>query len=340
MIDRTPSLQQPDRDIHGVHVVSEHIFCHRAALNTYLDSYEDRGQDASILRLDYQPCYDLHELERRLAQATTAIWQLGIAAVVFVVIGALLGNYYHWPFTWAGLAGSLILLHSLVKRIPTVLSLQADCRAARTTGQQEPSARMPHDEPIGWWAMRAAGFEPTPCDELLVDEELNIQGRPWRILRKGDLAIPAYVGSGADNITPQQRSRIAAYCHLVEQNEGKQSPYGIILIPGTFTGTAVKPTTEDLDRVRQALQQLPRTVDDYLRHRRAPGPPQIWSICAGCPHGAPRKLATGHSDTTSLGTVVKPYRRKSPIDRCHYHSSCGDRFGWVPPHEQAIALQL
>ena len=324
----------------GVHVVSEFIFCERAGLNAYLNSVEDRGWDTAILRLDYQPSYELQELERLLDEAARTCWHFAGAAALSFVLGLALGKFVHWSFYAAGVLGCIVVARFFLQELPTVRRLLADHRAARRGVADEPNPQLPHDEPIGWWSLRAAGFTSTPCTQLLIDKQMGIQGRPWRILRRGDLAIPAYVRQSDQQITDQQRARIAAYCHLIRENQGADAPYGIILDQGTFAGTAIKPNQNDLALIRRALRQIPGAFREYLRHGRMPPLPENESQCSGCHHGQPRLYNPRKSETVSLGVEVRAYRRKSPVTKKHYHSSCGDRFGWIPPHERAEELEL
>jgi hypothetical protein len=324
----------------SVHAVSEYIFCPLAGLNAYLECREDFGCEPSILRLDYQPPYEVSKLRQRLEALARAIWQLSGASAILLIIGALLAVFVHWIFFVAAVAASIFIGRTFIKLLPEVWKLLAALRAARGAKAQEPNPDFPHDELVDWWSLRAAGFESTPCTELLVDAELRLQGRPWRILSKGDLAIPAYVRTPRDEILPQQRARIAAYCHLIQKNQGANAPYGIILDQGTFTGTAIKPNQDDNRRWQQALRSLPSAAEDYLVHRRNPARPDPPHICRGCEHGRPRLLQLGKSTTKTMGSDVAPYQRRSPTNNRVYHSSCGDRFGWIPPHEKAESLQL
>ena len=69
----------------GVHVVSEYVFCPRAMLTTHAHTCEDHGEEPAILRLDYAPCYDVLELEAKLAKQSTLLWQLIVVVVAFTV---------------------------------------------------------------------------------------------------------------------------------------------------------------------------------------------------------------------------------------------------------------
>ena len=327
----------------GVHVVSEHIFCPRAMLTTHADSYEDVGEERSILRLDYAPCYELSELERKLDSRATLLWQLIALVATFATVGFLLSMFFHWSFLWAGLLAAVIPARFFLKEIRTTLRLLRDHRSVGQAKPIEPSELVPHDEAVNWWSLRAAGFVSHPVDELLVDDELTLKGRPWRILRRGPLAIPVFVRSGTNELRPQQRVRIAAYCHLIRVNERAESPFGIVLDRGTFEGIAVKPSEPDLQRLKRALRQIPRVLTDWLSIGSIPKPPMEsnYAPCWGCPHGKPRLYEPEVTETTCYDRKVTMYRTKTELRKDQvFHSPCGDHFGWIPPHELAEELQL
>lgn len=324
----------------NVHVLSEYVFCPRAALNSYLDDFDDSDDDA-ILRLNYQPVYDLVELERLLNQAATTLWQLALAALAFYVTGILLGRLVHWVWFWAGLVAACYMASTLVRQLPEVLRLLRIHRTMRIAIPALPSDTVWEDEPVNWWSLRAAGFVATPCPETLHDDERLLTGKPWRILRLGDeLAIPAYVRASEGEIRPQHRARIAGYCKLLRDNGYAASPYGIVLEPGTFEGTAVKPTDDNIQAVTQVAIEVMDVILNFQRHGVRPEAPSNPQICRTCPHGKPRQFKAGTSDTTSLDVTIKANRKRCPRNGRYYHSSCGDRFGWVAEHEEAKSLGL
>ena len=326
----------------GVHVVSEQIFCPRAMLSTQAESVEDVGQERSILRLDYTPSYEIAELEQKLAAQATLLWQLTAAVATFAVLGFLL-TLVHWSFFWAGLFAAAIPAWLFLQEMRTTWRLLQDQSAVARAKPIEPSELVPQDESVNWWSLRAAGFVSHPVDEMLVDEELGIRGRPWRILRRGPLAIPVYVRNGSDELRPQQRARIAAYCHLIRVNEHAESPLGIVLDRGTFAGLAVKPSAEDFQRIKRALRQIPRILTDWLTIGSIPSPPMEsnYAPCWRCPHGKPRLYEPEVTETTCYGRKVAMFRTKTDQQQGKiFHSRCGDHFGWIPPHELVDVLQL
>jgi hypothetical protein len=165
----------------------------------------------------------------------------------------------------------------------------------------------------------------------------RLTGRPWRVLRKGDLQIPVFrvTGEGPEVIYPKHTVRAAAYCALLDQSAGAKSPYAIALFAGTYNGWTLPNTPE----ARGFLDKVLDAVRTHLTPEMMIGPPASRKVCSGCPHGAPRPYRRGETETTLFGSPVRPHGSTGRDGRV-YHSACGDRFGWTPPHDEAVTLGL
>lgn len=327
----------------GVHVVSEHVFCPRAGLITHSETPQDEGVESSILRLDYAPNYELAENERQRAIQAALLWQYLAIALGFALLGFVLSLAVHWSFLYAGLLAAGLPVRYFWLELGKTWALLREQREAKLPDPLEPSAAIPQDESVNWWSLRAAGFVAHPVEETQVDADLKLVGKPWRILRRGNLAIPAFVRRSDKDLTPQQRVRIAAYCHLIQINEQAESPFGIVLDRGSFEGIAVKPADRDLERLRRALRQAPRILEDWLTRRTFPLPPHEsnFAPCSGCPHGKPIRFVPGETETSCYGARVPPFRMESPlVTGVTFHSPCGDHFQWIPKHDDAGELDL
>ena len=330
-------------DLISVHLVSEQIFCPRAMLIAHSRDEDDWGRESPVLRLSYSPSYELQELEQRLEAEARTLWQLLLVAIVLASSGFGLSIFFHPMFFWAGLLAAAIPARYFVLQIRHTLKLLRDHRRATEAPPDEPNPSVPIDQPVNWWSLRAAGFVPQPVDELLTDADLRLKGRPWRILRRGNLAIPAFVRSSTDELRPQQRARIAAYCHLIRANEGAESPYGIVLDRGTFEGLAVRPTDRDRRTMTKALQKIPHALKAWLQENAEPRPPveSDYAVCRNCPHGRPIRYAPEDTDTHCYGRRVPVYPTTTDgKKKVILHSPCGDIFHWIPEHELARSLEL
>lgn len=323
----------------SVHVLAEFVFCQRAAINAFLDDRPDEER-APILRLDYQPSYELHELQNRMEDLGKTIFRLSLVASTFFAAGLLLGYLVNAAIFLGGLAATIVVGRSVVRDIWGVIRLWQDYQAAEEAFADEPNIHVQSDEPVDWWSLLAAGFSSQKCHLPLADVDLRLIGRPWRILRRGNLAIPAYVRNTKQELKPQQKMRIVAYCHLIRQCQGADAPYGIILDPGTFGGTAVKASHRDMPLLRSNVNLIRRIIIDFLRHGQKPDPPLFLTVCHKCQHGCPRRVRIGKSETRSLGRVVPTFCCESRENEQEYHSNCGDRFAWLPHHGRADELKL
>jgi hypothetical protein len=159
---------------------------------------------------------------------------------------------------------------------------------------------------LNWWGMLSAGYEIIRLPEQLRDPDWRLAGKPWRVLRHGDLRIPVFKRrarsrENAENLGKQHYVRMTAYCHLLEKCENAASPYGIILFGDSYHGVTV-PNTAGRRRVME---------DSLLEARRVlikrDGPVNEQK-CVRCPFNSPR-------DATM--------------------PDCGDRFDWSPPARRA-----
>ena len=167
-----------------------------------------------------------------------------------------------------------------------------------------------HQEPqkIYWWNLIQAGYTQYAPSEAMGDPKWRLAGKPWRVLKKGNLRIPVFRKRSLDEkLYKQHFARIAAYCHLLETCEGGECPYGIVMLGSTLKGLTVpcrpparKAFHHGLIDARTMIRIIP---DSGLE----PGAPSNLNLCYGCPWGKPER-----------GADI---------------SACGMRFNWIPPHE-------
>jgi hypothetical protein len=322
----------------GVHVLSEFTFCARAGYIALGTEAVDRGDDYWLRpNLDYRPSYALYELRREILVASVQTLLLGIASgAVLVGCFLLLRAWSVLPLA-AGVALFVALAWPLSRSLARLLSLLAAWKRIRSLAPREPDPDATTPQPVIWWELLRAGFDPVRLPEPLDSPASRIAGRPWRILRKGDLQIPVFrvPGESPEQLYPKHAVRAAAYCALVERTVGARSPYAIALFAGTYNGWTFPNTPE----ARAFLDQVVSAARAYLEPDVTIGPPASTGICAGCPHGSPRVYRRSESETVLSGTLVRPHGRTGQDGRV-YHSTCGDQFGWTPPHDAATALGI
>jgi hypothetical protein len=322
----------------GVHVLSEFTFCARAGYIALGTEPTDLGDDYWLRpNLDYRPSYAVFELRREILAALVQTLLFGTtSAVVLVGCFLLLRAWSVVPLA-AGVVLFTVLAWPLSRSLSRLLSLLAAWKRIRSLEPREPDPDATTPQPVIWWELLRAGFDPVRLPEPLGSPASRIAGRPWRVLRKGDLQIPVFrvPGDSPEQLYPKHAVRAAAYCALVERTVGARSPYAIALFAGTYNGWTFPNTPE----ARAFLDQVVSAARAYLEPGVTIGPPHSTRICAGCPHGLPRVYRRAESETVLSGRLVRPHGRVAQDGRV-YHSTCGDQFDWTPPHDSTIALGI
>jgi hypothetical protein len=322
----------------GVHVLSEFTFCPRAGLITLGTERTDWGDDYWLRpNLDYQPAYALYELRRQMLASLAAAAGLGAAAGAVLAGCVVLFRAGSTMPLAAGVLLLSVLMWAFSRRISRLLELSAQWGRIRSLPPREPDPEAVSPQPVVWWELLRAGYDPVRLPEAIDAPASRLAGRPWRVLRKGDLQIPVFrvVGEGPEKLYPKHAVRAAAYCALLEQSAGTRSPYAIALFAGTYSGWTLPNSPE----ARAFLDQVLAAARAHLAPEMMIGPPTSPKLCAGCPHGAPRPYRRGETETLLFGSPVRPYGSAGQDGRI-YHSACGDRFGWTPPHDEAVELGL
>jgi hypothetical protein len=228
-----------------------------------------------------------------------------------------------------------------IQRFAAIVALQHRRRQARAATPVEPEPRATVPQVVRWWELLRAGFEPLALQDYLDDPVWNIAGRPWRVLRKGSLVIPVWRWRRPKpDLFPQHRVRMAAYGRLVELSMAARgcAPYGVILYGATDEGTTVPFRGADEEAVFQALRRA-REVLAASERGGAPPEPGAPELCRGCHHGRPRPYRPGRSNHVSQGRSLPVVPAVDERERV-YHSHCGDKFRWLPPHEVTVARRL
>lgn len=185
---------------------------------------------------------------------------------------------------------------------------------------------------VRWCEMLKAGFISVSFDRLRNDE-WKLEGRPWRVLRRGNLSIPVFFQTATDTqVHPKHLAKAAAYCFLLQTVGLAESPYALVLKEGSFEGTLVPYNP----RSRMVFHNGLRRAREVLRAQKAgqsPSPAERDSYCETCPHGKAKLFQPGFSEHRANGFPL-PIVVISDDGKVLYHSHCGDRFDWVPPHEK------
>lgn len=142
-------------------------------------------------------------------------------------------------------------------------------KEAEVAAIKEPgwSLRIPQE--IYWWSLVRAGFDIVQKQTAILDRDLHLAGKPWRVLAKGARHIPVIkfptVIDPVDprrhgQMTPQTRLRLAAYAYLTNRVERGQSDWVIVMFGNGFQGIAVPIDESMMSLFATGRQTAPTTT--------------------------------------------------------------------------------
>ncbi len=313
--------------------VAESVFCPRAAILTLESRMEERIEDPAF---DVMAIYELRVLGAAIVRSFWLVAASAVGVIALYVAATMMTNRGYWLVWLLALPFGIRLLTFLCSEFVTLLSLLAKKNAANKAHCIEPDVNSLEMQNVTWWGLLNLGFESVASNQAMQDSDWKVSGKPWRVLRRGSLRIPAFrTKSNAAMPSQQSIAKIMAYCHLLESQEGFDSPYGIVLMGDTYRGFAV-PNRGTFPRIFQnALLELRKVVAAVKDQGSDPPPPSDKRKCIDCPFGKPR-LVTRRRPTIRDGYELKPHILQRWRER--YHCDCGDRFRWKPPHADNARL--
>lgn len=320
----------------GVHVLSEHVFCPRAAILAIESSAVDQGEEGPQLGPRLDGCYDYDE--HRFAEAISSGWAEVRCWLTWLAPAALL-PFAAWRFHSFVAAAVLslpavillaLLLQSL-KRLIQHVRMRAIYRAAPVEAIDLNPTRVSE---VNWWTLRKAGFDCLkPVDGY---SDAQLAGRPWRLLVKDTMwRIPVIRKHRGEKVCRQQhRVRAAAYCRLVQSAEGGRAPFAVLMFAGSFDCLIIPNSAASQTELELALADFGEFLEVYDNQRFIPAEPTD-NRCSGCPWGRP----VGFGEPTVLNDRAIPPIRIEGIRKGDFHCICGDRFNFVPRHNDIQRLR-
>lgn len=143
---------------------------------------------------------------------------------------------------WAIIGAPIMLLRDSVTRL----------KAMKEAPKEPDASRRRQD--VQWWGLLRAGWQPSWNQATLYDQEHDLVGRPWCVLRKDSMLAPVYIGS--DDATYAPHARIDRECWLLHsQVPGASVPFAVILRGETYRGRALpwSPADGAATREKRAL---------------------------------------------------------------------------------------
>lgn len=336
-----------DGEIHeprlGVYVLTEFVYCPRAGICAHETEREEEEDSLSLSFFSFNPLYTLAEIEAALQRAINEMTWYAAGAAFSAVLAVLLSVWIDKLVGIAGVFGLLWFLTFAVQRGVIAFQLNEQRKRALAGKHREPNPNLPDVQAIHWWDLVQAGFSVEPAHDGLIDPELNFDGKPTRYLRRGNVVIPVWRMLRYDGrLHPQNFIRMAAYCHLVQKSfgAGVESPYGIILFGHGLDGVAIPITQQGRLDFIEALRSAREAIDKT--NKRTDPPPPDPAVCKRCPYGKPILHVPSVTENICNGIPLRVVPAYPPdnTDNICFHSLCGDRFRWLPPHEDVEAKDL
>lgn len=324
----------------NAHVLAECIYCPRAGILAHEEQHGDRGDDLERAPvLGYLPDYSIELIEVELARTWSRIWRsLGCLSALLLTV-CIASTLYDGRLWWMLLPLVWFSGRWFLQQLRTVVELSRRLEAAHAAAPQQPDPKSEQQQPVNLWSLLKSGMTSVEYEEPHIDPERHFSGRPWRVLHYGALRIPVFrKRSGGPQVRPQHVARMAAYCDLLERCEGGESPYGVILFGDTYEGLTIPTTAENRALYHRELDRVRTFLAATEAGAASPAPPHS-AVCEGCPLGRPRVHLAGRPAPEEQGQRQPPFRTRG-LDQRSYHSPCGDRFRWVPPHERAVEKGL
>lgn len=341
MVEAAESTAAPDVPWLSVSALGEATYCPRAGL-LCAETEFDVDDHPPPTNLDFTIPYSTAELERSLHQSLNRVWLLaGLAAATLTLAAFSWWNQFNLGLLAAAL-GLVALAGPIARRVEYVRLLTQLRSVLLADDPQTPDLQAADRQNFDWFAMLADEWMSVRDHEPLRDEGLALVGSPWRTLRRGGVAIPVIKIRRSDGqeprIYPSHMVRLAAYCHLLETCQGCDSPCGVVLFGDTLRGVTLPYDAAARRLFLATLKSAREALIASAAAARDPAPPPR-ERCLACPWGAPIAHRGAATEITRCGEPLPVYGIAAPNGRL-YHSRCGDRFVWTPPHERAQRLQM
>ncbi len=347
--DTTGREKQPEqvrtrvRNMLSVHALGQYVFCPRAAILA-AERGDERDIDEPPPRLTFLPTFDLERIEELLSKSLKQLL-LAVVLILGLMVSMTLSSQDQNP-TQFNLAAATFFFALLwtAHLVTSIVQLTIRRIAALRAEAREPEPTFVGTEPVNWWSMLNAGFEPIRYQRPFQHPELPLEGCPWRVLQKESLRIPVTktggdrLGNGKGQLFPKHEVRLTAYALLLEADGHMKVPYGLVFPVDSPRGMAFAITDNHRRQAVQLLAEFEQKLNDSQQRDIHPGLPEHRNRCANCDFGKP--IATSLREVASARKageqIVVLQGRTDDV----FHCECGDRFGSAPPHKDSVRKGL
>ena len=331
------------RNMLSVHALGQYVFCPRAAILA-AERGDERDIDEPPPRLTFLPNFDLERIEELLSKSLKQLL-LAVVLIFGLMVSMTLSSQDQNP-TQFNLAAATFFFALLwtAHLVTSIVQLTIRRIAALRAEAREPEPTFVRTEPVNWWSILNAGFEPIRYQRPFQHPELPLEGCPWRVLQKESLRIPVIktggdrLGNGKGQLFPKHEVRITAYALLLEADGHMKVPYGLVFPADSPRGMAFAITDNHRRQAVQLLAEFEQKLNDSQQRDIHPGLPENRNRCANCDFGKP--IATSLREVASARKageqIVVLQGRTDDV----FHCECGDRFGSAPPHRDSVRKGL
>lgn len=331
------------RRLLSVHALGQYVFCVRSAILA-AETGDQRDIDDPLSRFTYLPNFDRERIEEMLSAKITqlAFFLLyGVCLAVLMKMG--LAEQNRWVF-YPSLIAFLGLACWSLDILVRIFDLALRRRAAIRAEAREPEPTITEIEPVNWWSMLAAGFEPARCQQPFQHPELPLEGAPWRVFERDSRRIPVIksgshqLGVRRGELFPKHQVRLVAYALLLEATSHIEVPYGLVFPVDSPHGLAFPITDELRGRCLNLLAEFDQTLVHSQQQDSQPTLPENRNRCSGCDYGKPIPTTPKEidNDLKAGRQLVVLQSQEGNLYRCQ----CADRFGSAPPHVTTIRKRL
>ncbi len=311
----------------SVHAIAEYAFCPRAGLLAYENKRGDVDDEPPSF--DTLPTFELQAIENEIARRRQLMFRWIYFLIMVTLPSPVAAHFQQYWLLALGFVAMAFASYQIVNTMVNLLTLLRRRNDALTSRCAEPDPSSEQLQSVNWFGMFHHGFESQILKESLRDIEWQFDGRPWRVLRKGSLAIPVFrTRSPMDRPNEQHIAKIMAYCRLSTFCFGHDCPYGIILTGEDYSGFAVPNHPSFRKRFHDSLVEL-RHLSQAADQRSDGFIPIDERKCSNCPLGKPRLVYLGQR-IHRFGAPIQ-VNRSTGWKGNDVHSDCGDRFEWTPP---------